>query len=249
MQTGKPVPLAVPLGQQHGLPPELANTYWGQMMSAPPVIRDEDRVGRTGPRGQPALQKGVYTGGQMPPRPQELSPKMQEQLYITGGIGTTIGEEQGKELQRLGWIYGRAAPRGYAYDSNGVLQKKRGIWSQVGQVAGIAAPIIATIATAGAASPWLAASIAGAAGVAGAKLQGASWKNALITGAVSAGTAGLGAAPVGRTTQILGQAGINAGGTLAQGGSPTDALLAGGQAGLSTAVSTRPGRNTPPRRT
>jgi hypothetical protein len=205
------------------VPPELANTYWGQLISGPPstVVKNP----RTG---------GEYKGGQLAPTPGTLSHAQQRALFSSGG--TAVTEEDGQKLQAMGWTYGQPAPEGYHYSEHGILEKDVSGWKRAGQIAGIALPIVATVATAGAASPWLAAAVGGAAAMGGAKLQGASWKQALIAGGLGAAGAGVGAANIGTGARIATQAGIGAAGGALQGGGARGALLGAAGAGAGAAA-------------
>lgn len=78
----------------------------------------------------------------------------------------------------------------YEIDPNtGQVVKSKGP-SAFKKFASVAIPLAATVATGGITSPWLAASLAGGAGIAGSKIGGANWKQALINGGLSAATSG-----------------------------------------------------------
>ena len=67
-----------------------------------------------------------------------------------------------------------------------------GFWKQFGRYAIPAAAIAATIMTGGAASPLIGMAIGAGAGAASTKLQGGSWKQAALSGAIGAGTGAIG---------------------------------------------------------
>lgn len=200
------------------LPPELQATYWGSLASA----------------ADPRMDKSDYKTGSLPPRPDQLTRRMQAMLRASQGVDD-LNEKDGQALIKTGWTYGQPAPKGYEYDENGVLNKKGNVWKAIGKAALIAAPVAATIATGGVASPWLAAAIGGAAGVGAAKLGGASWKQALIAGGIGAATGGIGASSLGTAAKTAAQTGVGAAGGVAQGGGAKGALL-GAAGGAASAI-------------
>lgn len=227
--------------ESQGIAPELADTYWGRLVSATPGQGPRNRVGQSLPAAGNTAR--VFNGGFRAPRAEELTPQMRSALLSSGG--TLVTEKQGQKLLELGWTYGDPAPKGFKYDSFGRLADEYTLAQGLGQVAMASVPLVATALTAGAASPWLAASVGGAAGLSAAKLSGASWKNALIAGAAGAAGAGLAAAPVNAAAHVAGQAGINAASTAASGGSVRDALTSAAIGGASTAASAvKPGGGT-----
>lgn len=206
-------------------------------MATPPGMSDEGRVDRRG--RQPHIAGGYYQGGAVPPTPQQMTPAMQAELYRSGGTSDHLSPGQVKTLQQAKWSYGQPAPHGFIYNSDGILVHKESVGHQIASVALQAAPIIATVATGGAAAPWLMASIAGGTGVAGARLAGASWKQSFIAGGLAAASTGLASAPVSQTTQLAGQTGIGMAGGAMNGGGAQGALLGGLQAGASTGLQQR----------
>jgi hypothetical protein len=204
--------------------PELANTYWGQLVTSEPGFGARDRVGAARPVAGNTAR--VFNGGRTAPVAAQMTPQIREALRSSGGSNVT--EKQGQRLIELGWKYGDPAPKGFAYDSFGRIADEYTLAQGLGQVALAAAPLAATAITAGAASPWLAATVGGATSLAAAKGQGASWKNALIAGGVGAATAGLAASALSSPVRAAAQGGVNVAGTAAQGGSLRDSLLSGG---------------------
>lgn len=198
------------------LPPEIANTYFGQVVQAyadNPEFeyqRDGDRLTHKGP--------STYKGGKLPPKPGEIVP-----TWIEHYGGAKVSEADGQKLIKQGWTYGMPAPSGFRYNAQGVLENPDTL-AEAAMQGGL---ILGSAALGGATTPWLAAAVGGGTSAAAAKLAGASWKQALIAGGVGAASAGLGASAAAPTTKIIGQAGINAAGTAAQGGSLRDSLLSG----------------------
>lgn len=174
-----------------------------------------------------------YYGGKNAPRVDQLKPGMQVQIQQNYGVA--VNEDEAKSLIQRGWTYGAPAPDGFEYDRDtGLLKKSRSALKTAVKVAAIAAPISATVATGGAASPWLYATIGGLAGAAPGIVDG-DWREALIGGAGGFATGGL----VGSTGNIASQtakqigvhaaegAGISAATTAARGGGVGDVLKSG----------------------
>jgi hypothetical protein len=146
--------------------------------------------------------------------------------------GVNIDELSDYEAQRLvesGWKYGDPAPPTFRYNENGLLEHiDRTVWDNVAQYGSLAVPVVATIATGGAASPWL---MAAAGGITGAMSAGnGNWKDMLRAGTIGGvtGGAGAGIANSGLTTgtKIAAQGAIGAGtGAIQNGGK--GALLGG----------------------
>jgi hypothetical protein len=233
LQTGGRV-AAPPAQAAHQVPPELAGTAWGQLVSATPARTDVGRVRNIG-KANRGIAPGFFQGGPLPPTAADLTPDMQARLYATGGIGESLSEKDGAKLQAAGWSYGLPAPEGYHYDSSGVLTKKMSSLKEFGRGLAQHGAIMATAATAGAASPLVAASVGGGTALAAAKAQGASWKQALIAGALGAAGGGVGAAPLNTGTRIAAQTGLGAAGGALNGGGARGALLGAASAGVSAA--------------
>jgi hypothetical protein len=169
-----------------------------------------------------------FEGGRMPPRAENLTGDMLANIRGRQGIDEDgITDYDVKKLTESRWQYGMPAPGGFHYDEHGLLKKNSDHWATAGKVAAVALPVAATIATGGAASPWLYASIGGVTGAGLAAGQGGSWKDILLGAGVGAGTGYAGAK--------IGGSGLNAGQQIAaQGalGAGTGALQGGGKGAL-----------------
>lgn len=214
-QTGKASGTAVsraslPAYSLAGGKPEYGETYWEQVTNAPS-----------------STNARKYEGGKSAPMVDQLTPKMRGAIQQNYGVDGRLKEDEVKELVKSGWQYGMPAPKDFEYDDDtGLLKKKGSVWKTIGKVAIIAGAAAASIATAGAASPWLAVALGAGAG-AGVGAIDNGWKGALIGAGTGALTGGVGAG--------LTQAGVNqAGQALAQAG--TGAALGGMQGGAKGAL-------------
>jgi hypothetical protein len=201
---------ARPLGPGAEIPPELANSYWAQVVNTP--------VTSTEP----------YEGGREAPKPGQ---GFVDHIYRYGGAQVT--EKDGEKLAKLGWTYGMPAPKGFRYNKQGLLENPTS-WNELAMQGGL---ILGTAATGGALSPVAAAAVGGGLATGAAKLGGASWKQALIAGGLGAASAGLGASSLGSGAKIAGQAGIGAAQGAAAGGGIRGALLGAAQSGGAAATS------------
>jgi hypothetical protein len=162
--------------------PEWGASYWEQMTN-PSALRE-------------GLENGKphdYYGGPDAPRVDQLTPKMQQ--AIRQGYGVSVKEDDAKKLLAQGWQYGQPAPKGFEYDEDsGLLKKKGSAWKTLAKVGIIAGAGAATIATGGAASPALYAAIGAGAGAGLAAVDGGGWKQILTGAAVGGITGGAGGA-------------------------------------------------------
>jgi len=223
--------------------PAWGTTYWEQMTN--PAALASTTTNETG-------KAHDYYGGAQAPHVDQLTPQMQ--AAIKQNYGVSLKEDDVKKLAQRGWQYGMPAPDGYEYDRHtGLLQQHHGIGGKIVKIAAIAAPIAATVLTGGAASPWLYASIAGAAGAAGGAVDGG-LKGALIGGALGAASGGLGAGSTGAIAKQTGtqvaknvaeQAALGATGGLLQGGGAKGALLGAGFGAASAGASGLAGQAAP----
>lgn len=195
------------------IPDALKGTYWGQLALSENPLRGA---------------KSSYKGGSLPPTMEQLTRPMQAYLRATQGLADNLTEKDGQALGKTGWSYGQPAPHGYEYDDTGILKKKGSVWKKVGQAALIGGALAATIATEGAASPWLMAAVGAGTGLASAKLGGASWKQALLGAAIGGVTGGVGASSLSTATKVGTQAAAGAVGGAASGGGIKGTLLGAG---------------------
>jgi hypothetical protein len=214
------------------VPPELANTYWGQLVTAEPGFGPRSRVGSATPTAGNTAK--VFNGGKRAPSAAEMTPQIREALRQSGG--TNVSEAQGRKLLETGWKYGDPAPKGFAYDSFGRIADEYTLAQGMGQVALAAIPLAATAVTAGAASPYLAATVGGASAFGAAKGSGASWKQALIAGGLGAAAGGIGASALSTPAKVAGQAGVGAAGGAQNGGGLRGALVGAAMSGGATAA-------------
>jgi hypothetical protein len=156
-----------------------------------------------------------------------------------GGVNVDeLSEVEAMRLAQSGWQYGDPAPPTFRYNDHGLLEHiDRTVWDNVAQYGSLAVPAVATIATGGAASPWL---MAATAGVTGAMTQGEKgWKEMLKAGLVGGATGGIGGgianSGLNTATKIGAQAGLGAAAGGIQGGSRgalLGGLAGGGAAGI-----------------
>lgn len=225
----------LPPWQAVGGSPDLGTSYWEQLTNAPQRRDNMQRPVKATP----------YGGGLHAPTLEQLDLDRQSKIRQYYGIDPHLEEEEVKGLADKGWVYGQAAPQGYHYNDDGLLEKNVSKWKTVGRIAAIAAPIAATVATGGAASPWLVAAIGAGAGAANGALNGGGWRGALTGAAIGgvggyAGAGGFGGA-AGSTGASAAQAtgsqiardavvkaGIGAAQSAANGGGVKGALLGAG---------------------
>lgn len=205
--------------------PEYGESYWEQVTNAPSSSTPRE-----------------YKGGKSAPMVDQLTPKMRGAIQNNYGVDGRLKEDDVKELVASGWQYGQPAPKDYEYDDDtGLLKKKGSVWKTIGKVAIIAGAAAASIATAGAASPWLAVALGAGAG-AGVGAIDNGWKGAALGGLTGAATGGLGAGltqvGVNQAGQALAQAGAGAALGGVQGGGKGALLggLAGGGAAAIPAI-------------
>jgi hypothetical protein len=155
-----------------------------------------------------------------------------------GGVNVDeLSEAEAMHLMQSGWQYGDPAPPTFRYNDHGLLEHiDRTVWDNVAQYGSLAVPAVATIATGGAASPWL---MAATAGITGAMTQGGrGWKEMLKAGLVGGATGGLGGSiansGLSTTAKIGAQAGLGAASGGIQGG--TRGALLGSLAGGGSAA-------------
>jgi hypothetical protein len=221
------------------VPPELANTYWGQLVSAQPALADHGRI---------PSARGMFSEGSQAPKPGQLTPQMLRALQEHGG--TAVNEKEGQKLVAAGWTYGDPAPKGFVYDQRtGLLRDQFGFAEGMGQVGLASIPLVATALTAGAASPYLAAAVGGGASLAATKAGGGSWKQALIAGGLGAAAGGIGASALSTPAKVAGQAGVGAVGGAQNGGGLRGALagaaVSGGSAAANAAMAPKGGGTMP----
>jgi hypothetical protein len=214
--------------------PEWGTTYWEQMTN--PAALAEGLEG-----GKPH----DYYGGTEAPRVDQLTPKMQTAIKNAYGVQLK-SEDEIKKVVATGWSYGKPAPKGYEYDEDtGLLKKKGSVWKKIAKAGIIAGGLIATIATAGAATPALLAAIGAGTGAAAGAIDGG-WKGALVGGALGAvggGVAGSTASSAVATSasqvakNVGTQAALGAAGSLAQGGGIKGALIGAGTGAAGGAAS------------
>lgn len=211
--------------------PEWGASYWEQMTN-PTALRE-------------GLENGKphdYYGGPDAPRVDQLTPKMQN--AIRNGYGVSVREDDAKKLIAQGWQYGKPAPKGFEYDEDsGLLKKKGSAWKTLAKVGIIAGAGAATIATGGAASPALAAAIGAGAGAGLAAVDGGGWKSILTGAALGGVTGGAAAGIAGAGLNTAQQIGVNAAlgaGTGAITGGKQGALIgaAGGAGGAAIGPAT-----------
>lgn len=156
-----------------------------------------------------------------------------------GGVNVDdLSEAEAMRLVQSGWQYGDPAPPTFRYNDHGLLEHiDRTVWDNVAQYGSLAVPAIATVATGGAASPWL---IAAASGMTAAMTQGGKgWKEMLKAGLIGGATGGLGSgianSALNTTAKIGAQAGLGAASGAIQGGGRgalLGGLAGGGAAGI-----------------
>ncbi len=168
----------MPAWQAAGGSPDYGVSYWEQLTNSP-QRRDANYV---------PVKAAPYGGGSNAPTINQLDLERQSKIRQYYGVDPSLGQDDAQKLTQQGWVYGQKAPSGYHYNDDGLLTKDGSVWKTIGRVAAIAAPIAATIATGGAASPWLVAAIGAGAGAANSALNGGNWKQDLI----GAGLGGLG---------------------------------------------------------
>jgi hypothetical protein len=166
------------------------------------------------------------------PTNAQMSPALADSIRAAGGIDReqmTPAEQQ--QLAQSGWVYGDPAPPNFRYDETGLLQHVRPSgWERAAQYGALAVPIVATVATGGAASPWAMAALSGASGAYSTGVGGGSNADMWRAGLTGAATGGLGSgiAQSGLNTgqQVGAQAALGAGSGAVSGGSK-GALLGG----------------------